>query len=116
MMRTQPPGFRWLVGGFALLAAVAFGFRYRSTDEPTDLILGVLCLVTAGYWLIFDREPAAAEPTEDSTAGVAGEGADDALGRDALGRDALDRDALGRDALGDQDAVADQRPDRRHPG
>ena len=61
MMRTQPPGFRWLVGGFALVAAVAFGFRYRSTGDRGDLILGVLCLVAAGYWLVFDREPAAEE-------------------------------------------------------
>lgn len=116
MMRTQPPGFRWLVGGFALLATVALGFRYRSTDEPTDLIVGVLCLVAAGYWLIFDREPAPAESAEDSTTGVAGEGGGDALGRGALGGDSLGRDALGGDGLGDQDTVADQRPDRRHPG
>lgn len=73
MMRTQPPGFRWLVGGFALLGALAFGFQYRSSDEPTDLILGVLCLVAAGYWLIFDREPAAGNSPEDSAAGVAGD-------------------------------------------
>ncbi|HEV2887662.1 MAG TPA: hypothetical protein VGX49_12170 [Jatrophihabitans sp.] len=62
MMRTQPPGFRWLVGGFALLAALAFGFRYRSAGERGDLVLGVLCLVAAGYWLIFDREPTAEDP------------------------------------------------------
>jgi hypothetical protein len=62
MMRTQPPGFRWLVGGFALIAAVAFGVRYHSSGDPAELILGVLCLVVAGYWLIFDREPAADEP------------------------------------------------------
>ncbi|MEO6503492.1 MAG: hypothetical protein ABIQ09_16475 [Jatrophihabitantaceae bacterium] len=68
MMRNQPPGFRWLVGGFALLAAMAFGFQYRSSDEPTDLILGVLCLVAAGYWLIFDREPAGDGSAEDSAA------------------------------------------------
>lgn len=73
MMRTQPPGFRWLVGGFALLAALAFGFQYRSTDEPADLILGVLCLVAAGYWLIFDREPAVENPAEDLTTGAAGD-------------------------------------------
>ncbi len=65
MMRTQPPGFRWLVGGFALIAAVAFGVRYRSSGDPAELILGVLCLVVAGYWLIFDREPAADEPPLD---------------------------------------------------
>ena len=57
MMRTQPPGFRWLVGGFALAAAVAFGWQYRSAGDRADLVLGVLCLVVAGYWLIFDREP-----------------------------------------------------------
>ena len=62
MMRTQPPGFRWLVGGFALLATVAFGFRYWAAGERGDLVLGVLCLVAAGYWLIFDREPAAEDP------------------------------------------------------
>jgi hypothetical protein len=58
-MRTQPPGFRWLVGGFALLAAVAFGFRYRSGGDRGDLVLGLICAAAAGYWLIFDREPAA---------------------------------------------------------
>ncbi len=58
-MRTQPPGFRWLVGGFALVAAFAFGVRFFSAGDPGDLILGVLCLAAAGYWLIFDREPAA---------------------------------------------------------
>ncbi len=60
-MRTQPPGFRWLVGGFALVATVAFGFKYRSSDEPADLILGMVCLVAACYWLIFDREPPAGD-------------------------------------------------------
>lgn len=59
MMRTQPPGFRWLVGGFALIAAVAFGVRFHSSGDRAELVLGVLCLVAAGYWLIFDREPAA---------------------------------------------------------
>ncbi|HEX8093946.1 hypothetical protein [Jatrophihabitans sp.] len=59
MMRTQPPGFRWLVGGFALVAAVAFGFRYLSAADPMDLLFGALCLVAAGYWLIIDREPPA---------------------------------------------------------
>lgn len=76
-MRTQPPGFRWLVGGFALLAALAFGFQYRSSDQPTDLVLGVLCLVVAGYWLIFDREPNAGDSPEDSAAGVPGNEAGD---------------------------------------
>jgi hypothetical protein len=60
-MRTQPPGFRWLVGGFALVAAVAFGFHYRSSGERGDLVLGVICLLAAGYWLIFDREPTGEE-------------------------------------------------------
>jgi hypothetical protein len=58
-LRTQPPGFRWLVGGFALLAAVAFGFRYHSGGDRGDLVLGAICLVAASYWLIFDRQPAA---------------------------------------------------------
>jgi hypothetical protein len=61
MMRTQPPGFRWLVGTFALIAAVAFGAHYRSTGDRADLLLGAICLVTACYWLIFDREPGAEE-------------------------------------------------------
>lgn len=61
-MRTQPPGFRWLVGGFALVAALAFGFKYHSSGVRADLVLGVLCLVAAGYWLVFDREPAAGDP------------------------------------------------------
>lgn len=85
MMRTQPPGFRWLVGGFALVAAVAFGFRYLSSDDPADLILGALCVVVAGYWLIFDREPAA----EDRAGASSTEADDDEMadhvrsGRDA---------------------------------
>jgi type II secretory pathway component PulM len=58
MMRTQPPGFRWLVGGVALVAALALGWQYRSTEDRADLVLAVLCLLVAGYWLIFDREPA----------------------------------------------------------
>jgi hypothetical protein len=65
MLRTQPPGFRWLVGGFALVAAVAFGLNYRSTRDPADLLFGSLCLVAAGYWLLIDREPAAMELVED---------------------------------------------------
>jgi hypothetical protein len=64
-MRTQPPGFRWLVGGFALMAAVAFGLHYRSGGDPADLLFGALCLVAAGYWLIIDREPATEEPVGD---------------------------------------------------
>lgn len=66
MLRTQPPGFRWLVGGFALVAAVAFGFRYRSAGDRADLVLGVICLLAAGYWLIFDREPGEDPPGADS--------------------------------------------------
>ena len=73
-MRTQPPGFRWLVGGFAPVAAVAFGVRYRSSGERGDLVLGVICLLAAGYWLVFDREPV----RDDEAA--AGRGSDD-LGR-----------------------------------
>jgi hypothetical protein len=57
MMRTQPPGFRWLVGGFALLAAIAFGWRFLSADDRPSLIFALICLALAGYWLIFDREP-----------------------------------------------------------
>lgn len=65
MMRTQPPGFRWLVGGFALIAAVAFGLRFHSSGDRAGLVFGVLCLLAAGYWLIFDREPAADDPPLD---------------------------------------------------
>jgi|GEM_PF-2859920 len=65
MMRTQPPGFRWLVGGFALIAAVAFGLRFHSSGDRAELVFGVLCLLAAGYWLIFDREPAADDPSLD---------------------------------------------------
>ncbi len=65
-MRTQPPGFRWLVGGFALVAAVAFGFRYFSAGERGDLVLGLLCVAAATYWLIFDREPSAGDPAGES--------------------------------------------------
>jgi hypothetical protein len=65
MMRTQPPGFRWLVGGFALVAAVAFGFHYRSSGDRAELLLGALCLAVAGYWLIFDREPPSDDVGED---------------------------------------------------
>lgn len=61
-MRTQPAGFRWLVGGFALLAGCAFILRYRSDHDGAELILGAVCLVVAGYWLIFDRHP---EPEDD---------------------------------------------------
>lgn len=64
-MRTQPPGFRWLVGGFALVAAVAFGAHYRSAGDRGDLLLGGLCLVAACYWLIFDREPGAEDQVGD---------------------------------------------------
>ncbi|HJQ03655.1 MAG TPA: hypothetical protein VJ851_18820 [Jatrophihabitans sp.] len=57
MYRTQPPGFRWLVGGFALVAGIAFGWRFLSSDDRPSLIFAVICLVIAGYWLVFDREP-----------------------------------------------------------
>jgi hypothetical protein len=78
MMRTQPPGFRWLVGGFALVAAVAFGFRYHSAGDRGALVLGVICLVVAAYWLIFDRDPAEADRHDfaDRDAGL-GEGLSD---------------------------------------
>jgi hypothetical protein len=65
MMRTQPPGFRWLVGGFALIATAAFGVRYHSSGDRAELVFGLLCLLAAGYWLIFDREPVADEPPLD---------------------------------------------------
>ncbi len=55
MFRTQPPGFRWLVGGFALVAAIAFGLQYRSDHDGAELVLGVVCLAVAGYWLVVDR-------------------------------------------------------------
>ncbi|MDQ1740279.1 MAG: hypothetical protein QOE53_1931 [Pseudonocardiales bacterium] len=71
-MRTQPPGFRWLVGGFALVAAVAFGAHYRSAGDRADLILGALCLVAACYWLIFDREPGAEDQADGSGGCLAG--------------------------------------------
>ncbi len=56
-MRNQPPGFRWLVGGFALLAGVAFGLRFLDGGDRPSLVFALICLVVAGYWLIFDREP-----------------------------------------------------------
>ena len=65
MMRTQPPGFRWLVGGFALVAALALGLRFRSSGDRGDLVLAGLCLVAAGYWLLVDREPAVEDPPVD---------------------------------------------------
>ena len=69
MMRTQPPGFRWLVGGFALVATVAFGAHYRSAGDPVDLLFGGLCLVAACYWLIVDREPGPEESEGSSLPG-----------------------------------------------
>ncbi|HEX8767226.1 MAG TPA: hypothetical protein VF714_02585 [Jatrophihabitans sp.] len=83
-MRTQPPGFRWLVGGFALVAAVAFGFRYLSAHDPVDLLFGALCLVAAGYWLIVDREPAPEDPAGGGSNGRNRAG--DRNGAGALGR------------------------------
>ena len=77
MMRTQPPGFRWLVGGFALVAAVAFGLHYRTARDPVDLLFGALCLVAAGYWLIVDREPVAEDPIGDGSHGPIAAGDDD---------------------------------------
>ena len=64
MFRTQPPGFRWLVGGFALLAALAFGLQYRTDHDGAELILGVLCLLIAGYWLVIDRFVDHSDPDE----------------------------------------------------
>jgi hypothetical protein len=61
MMRTQPPGFRWLVGGFALLAALAFGARFVTGHDRPSLVFAVISLAVAGYWLLFDREPAEPE-------------------------------------------------------
>lgn len=63
MFRDQPPGFRWLVGGFALVAGCAFGIRFLAGDRPS-LVFGVLCLALAAYWLIFDRAPAESEDRE----------------------------------------------------
>jgi hypothetical protein len=103
MLRTQPPGFRWLVGGFALLAALAFGLNHRSSDDPIDLILGVLCLVAAGYWLIFDREPAGGS-SDDPAGGVLGEGPAEVPAEDAVG----EPDGSGQ-------SVADRQPDHRNP-
>ncbi len=64
MMRTQPPGFRWLVGGFALLAAIVLGWHYRTAGDRGALLFAVLCLLVAGYWLVIDREPADPEPAD----------------------------------------------------
>ena len=88
MMRTQPPGFRWLVGGFALVAAVAFGFHYRSAGDRADLVLGVLCLAAAGYWLIFDREPATDDAVEDGSYGADLARNDDRAGEAGRGEEA----------------------------
>lgn len=57
MMRTQPPGFRWMAGGAALVGACVFFASYWSGHDKGELIFGVVCLALAGYWLIFDREP-----------------------------------------------------------
>lgn len=56
MFRNQPPGFRWLVGGFALLAGCAFLARFLTGDRPS-VVFGLICLGLALYWLLFDREP-----------------------------------------------------------
>jgi drug/metabolite transporter (DMT)-like permease len=63
MFRNQPPGFRWLVGGFALLAGCAFLVRFFHGDRAS-LLFAVLCLALACYWLVFDREPAGREPAD----------------------------------------------------
>jgi hypothetical protein len=57
MFRTQPKGFRWLVGGVALLGAIAFAYQFFVEADRPSLVFGVVCLVFAGYWLIIDREP-----------------------------------------------------------
>jgi type II secretory pathway component PulM len=57
IMRNQPPNFRWWVGGFALLAGLAFGWRFLSSGDRPALVFAVISLALAGYWLIFDREP-----------------------------------------------------------
>ena len=62
MMRTQPPGFRWLVGGFALIGAVALGWRYLTAGDRGALVFALVCLVAAGYWLVLDSEPERADP------------------------------------------------------
>jgi len=64
MFRNQPPGFRWLVGGFALVAGCAFGIRFLTGDRPS-VVFSVICLALAVYWLVFDRAPAdPADPPE----------------------------------------------------
>ena len=68
MFRTQPPGFRWLVGGFALLAGIAFGWRFLSSHDRPSLIFAVISLAIAGYWLIFDREPEESDQPDRSPA------------------------------------------------
>lgn len=57
IMRNQPPNFRWWVGGFALLAGLAFGGRFLSSGDRPALVFALISLALAGYWLIFDREP-----------------------------------------------------------
>ncbi|MEO7285520.1 MAG: hypothetical protein ABI140_01230 [Jatrophihabitantaceae bacterium] len=66
-MRTQPAGFRWLVGGFAVLAAIAFGFRYLAEDDRPSLLFALICLAVAGYWLLFDRDDGGLDPDQDSS-------------------------------------------------
>jgi len=66
IMRNQPPNFRWWVGGFALLAGVAFVARYLNSGDRPALVFGVLSLALAEYWLIHDREPKS-EPEPEST-------------------------------------------------
>lgn len=74
MFRTQPPGFRWLVGGFAALAACAFGIRFVTDSDRPSLVFAVICLAIAGYWLIFDREP---NVTESESGSQTGSGTDE---------------------------------------
>jgi hypothetical protein len=37
---------------------LAFVIRFFTDDDRPALLFGIVCLVAAGYWLIFDREPA----------------------------------------------------------
>jgi hypothetical protein len=65
MFRDQPPGFRWLVGIFALVAACAFAIRFLTGDRAS-LLFSVICLALAVYWLVFDR-PAGSESGSDES-------------------------------------------------
>ncbi|HTZ42237.1 MAG TPA: hypothetical protein VMB79_00110 [Jatrophihabitans sp.] len=68
MFRTQPRGFRWLVGGFALLAGCAFVLRFVTDADKGALVMGLVCLLLAAYWLIFDSEPPGERESPDHEA------------------------------------------------